>query len=1392
MLNNLGTYHQSRPGPPHSASNSFGGTPRTASPKKPVTLNLKRGRRRKNVVESSSPSSVRPQTNGQQVRPPTEPLLEIGESQHSESSDLTSEVPESDAASPPLFIPTDDFVEPSRQVEAVVQPSLPPSSYLRGEYEAVSSSPLLSSTALQPNTQPEPSQYIPDAADTSEGTNQTTDFSAVLTTPSQQTRAVPVNSGQTPGLVTDSQSLAGSSSYVVSADENTSNFDSAAPQTIDTSSGRPAQSTVEQVAQDSSEAVETSGESEVEARVSQQENIESSGERQRPDQHVQASSQPSPQRRDISQPPDDTNPGAEQLESQPFSAGPLFKDIGLVGPEIDQIQEAGNSHVTDRPSIANSPIVLQDQGTNTYKETPTIETRRSPSPATFEGILATSPTFEPTSAQVQEEADGFPSAASSAKQAQQASISEDIDSSTVSEVPEPQERQESYRGQPNEPTPLSGFASQSIRSQNDPEVAPTVAGAELVDLKSTVQEPSTSLDGFPVTPPPRNIFPANQPLALSRPPPTIDRSSFDFATQPSRPNGAHTPIPDFGAPSSLDRPVQRSQTSIDIRIARDGSAAIDGSPALCSSPFPKVPSQSVDTGLLGESAPPRPTTLSGTALSVTRTMDGSQNTPSASELLRAKLKAMREDNKRKFSSQQEVIPTSTPAPEGTAGSQSNGLVISVASIEAPVVSVSQSDPLPAIPPRLASPLLFAQDGWRSPSAVPHFEPLPPITQEEMNTAGRYETLLPQSQGYGDGRERNGSLTTAGTPSKENNAQDPETAELYTIPISMVGPQRDHYPSTVYFYRDSIQRFLEDSHPDAESVEKLRNFVERMRRITMHLDLDDPETLTQYDVDPAHLADWDVKASAKFRFLKDLFFSLRDTDLNVAIVARPGRVIDMLDTFLLGKQIPYRRLGTSAPKVIEGQGNAKAILLDTEVEVPEAETADLVIAMENLVRHDTHSMRALRRKDGTWAPFVSLVVPRTVEHLERSLSPNLSAHAVSRALVSGIFQLRNDAGRLEEGQLPPKETAIALAQYLTSTERSSWSIPSLTLLQDLDSQTESELDAASARTGEKRSREPDGVMSDHAEPNKRIRLGTQGTNAEEAEITHISDSIDKTAQSNETSTQEEVIRRQRATEKRLRGLLVDALNGRDEHKQALADLQFRHEEQRTKLFETRAERDAAITTTQNAVSRLNEQSNAMSNLRTRRTGLEEELKEAKERLLDHSVPERAEFEALRLAAAQSKTDKEKTEVRLLQVQKDLEYVRGLYQSSSNSAQELATKNTELENQVAVLQNKVTGERTALREMGYDAFTKKLRSENKKLKSMMKDRESAIKFRDEEIAKLKEARGRVMGTRGTSVPRSPRVGSPMKSDRRMGSRQTSPAAGELRERPGLLHALRNAQG
>jgi len=183
-----------------------------------------------------------------------------------------------------------------------------------------------------------------------------------------------------------------------------------------------------------------------------------------------------------------------------------------------------------------------------------------------------------------------------------------------------------------------------------------------------------------------------------------------------------------------------------------------------------------------------------------------------------------------------------------------------------------------------------------------------------------------------------------------------------------------------------------------------------------------------------------------------------------------------------------------------------------------------------------------------------------------------------------------------------------------------------------------------------------------------------------------------------------------------------------------------------------------------------------------------------RLLDHTVPERAEIERIRSEADQARSEKEQVEKRLERLNQEHEYLRSIYQTASQSAQNLSSRTTDLENALAIAQNKATSAQARLRSLGYDAQTSLLRDENKKLKALLKDRETAIKFRDEDLARLKEAHRGRMGTRGTSVPRSPRVGSPMKMAvdgglKGRGSRQGSPAAGELRK-GALLHSLRQS--
>ena len=627
-----------------------------------------------------------------------------------------------------------------------------------------------------------------------------------------------------------------------------------------------------------------------------------------------------------------------------------------------------------------------------------------------------------------------------------------------------------------------------------------------------------------------------------------------------------------------------------------------------------------------------------------------------------KIKAMRQRHAQQRALERGETPTSAPPNEVTPNAQPQSSVPARLTSEAP----------PAMP-RLASPLLLAHNSARSPSAVPHLEPLPVITLEEVNTSERFETLLPQAQ-EGDGGtepQQNGTLAAAGTMPKHCAANDdPEKASVYALPISLVGPQRDQYPQMVYFYRDTIQRFLGGSNPDAELLAATKHFVERVRRIAMHPDLDNEETLTQHDVTPSQQASWDVNCSAKFRFLKELFECMRNEALHVAIAAQPARIMDILETFLQGIKVSYNRPGATKPRDSLDEGRVEVTLLTADVDICDTVgtvAVDLVIAMDNSTQYDTEQIRALRKRSGKWAPFITLVVPRTVEHVERWLTPTLSGQAFLRALVAGIYQFRNEAGKLEEGQHAPKDAAAALARYLTSSTRDAeWPLATLSTLEDFDSQTESEVDpdvevepavedenaVGTAIRGRKRSREPDDVEIQDMDSSKRARIELSSTGTapgipsartpQDIDITHISDSHDKTTQSN---AEDEEARGASdalgATETRLQELLQAVQQRLAEHVRALSDLQYRHEEQRNQFIAVTNERDVAISTAQQAITRLSEQANNFSTVKVQRTELQEQLKDANAKLLDHSVPERADFEQLRLAAVEANAEKEKS-------------------------------------------------------------------------------------------------------------------------------------------------------
>ncbi|KXS96739.1 hypothetical protein AC578_9010 [Pseudocercospora eumusae] len=849
-----------------------------------------------------------------------------------------------------------------------------------------------------------------------------------------------------------------------------------------------------------------------------------------------------------------------------------------------------------------------------------------------------------------------------------------------------------------------------------------------------------------------------RPASVHQPTSSVETSSFPFQTQlPLDVQNVETAGLGYSS-----RAKAAIRPHLPPAASRD-SAASSRSPS--SSPFPSLPSRPL--GTLGESAPQPFGTFSPSVSSEKSTMDSSSKRERVS--FAAELKAKR-DQRRATSRR-----SCTPNPSINMEQPASALPLEIRSdVAASQVAAQASRP--------GSPLAVF-DNTRSPSMVPAVEPSPVITKEAMNTSERYETTpqaqLPRQNGVRSEHEA--------TKLPRKAVENSEEARAFTVPVAPSLLQRDQYKENIYYESDLIEGFLEERHPSPELIAEADKFLDRLQDIAMHPDLINPETLSQ-TAEPERQAKWDVKCSAKFHFLDELINRLqrRAKNTHIAVVAKGQRLPSMVENFLNGTHVPNRRVSKELVENFHGTKGVRVSVVDlnSSLGAESLQSVDLVIALDASIDAKDPRIRTLRRQKtvegvgDAWSILLTLVMPKTVEHMKLCLHKNLPASVATRMLMKAIKELKYESGRLEGTQASVKDAAAIIADYLDDEDAAEWPLAELSQLEELDSQTETDIDpSASHETGTSRAskrllEEMDVDADDTAKRTRQFSPKVQ-----DMELTHVSDSLEKNTSvvaADHPAYQSSSVC---STEQQLRDLLQNAQHRLDEHVKALEDLQYRYEDQRKKLVEVTRERDSANNTAQLAVQRMTGSDANNTTLRAERTQLKEALAEANKRLLEHSVPERAEFEQLRALMEQVKMDKDKAEKRMEATQKELEWTRSMYQDTSSRAIELANQNRDLDNRLAVALNKAQGEAARAREISVQGHNQALGRENSQLRLMLQNRDAALKFKDEEIARLKDSgRGRM----GTMPPRSPRMGSSR------GSRAASPDVAAKK----VLHPLRQS--
>lgn len=284
---------------------------------------------------------------------------------------------------------------------------------------------------------------------------------------------------------------------------------------------------------------------------------------------------------------------------------------------------------------------------------------------------------------------------------------------------------------------------------------------------------------------------------------------------------------------------------------------------------------------------------------------------------------------------------------------------------------------------------------------------------------------------------------------------------FVIPLSMPPRTQQQYFDTYRYYNQRIEKFLRSENVDAVLERDMNVLLERIGKVTTHMDLDGGGPSSQDSVDPEAEASYAESCSDKFKVLGAILETLKHEDIHIVIFAREGELLNYLETYLKAKEVSYTRADGSptATDSTANGGQSHVTLLASRQHSPPAEAwpADLVIAFDETFDASTECVQAFRNRDSDdlqLAPVIHLIVYGSLEHINLCLPRDLEPNDRLQRLVYYMVSTDKVLGQLappkvDPSALGPIQIAEGLLEFISKGERpSDWIIPAMPPLENL--------------------------------------------------------------------------------------------------------------------------------------------------------------------------------------------------------------------------------------------------------------------------------------------------------------------------------------------------------
>ncbi|TAQ86428.1 hypothetical protein B7494_g5239 [Chlorociboria aeruginascens] len=629
---------------------------------------------------------------------------------------------------------------------------------------------------------------------------------------------------------------------------------------------------------------------------------------------------------------------------------------------------------------------------------------------------------------------------------------------------------------------------------------------------------------------------------------------------------------------------------------------------------------------------------------------------------------------------------------------------------------------------------------------------------------------------------------------------------FIIPLSMIARVRDIYLQTIENYRKDIVLFMSDEEIYQPLVDKMDTMIDELERISDHVELFDEDSSTQKNFTHRQRARLAEDVSPKCTFLRPFLEELRPFKVNIIILVRSNPMLDVLTSLMREHKFNYIRPDLDESIMGGPEESVHVTLLTTDTEWQEflVEYPSVVIALDSTFNAE-HSSRVLQPDGVSVVPILFPVTHHTSEHLQWCIPKDIQPVDRKTMLVNYIVQLRKKAGM----PIPDYDivaSAKIAASFVVGQTGGLWPLSPMPDIEGLQPVSESEPKGVQSststiasndtpsrghtpQTGFKRSLVEE--VTNDSEPSKRQRLtpipDTQSTTSNMKSANSYMPQGPEEEASNQVTLLlgkvadlENEVRARDATEAELRQR-IDSLEARcTDYESSIQAIQPKYREALNDQGQFKQSMDLAVAREKKLNERYEARVNEITKLREEKTALTTELTTARDSLSTLSIPEIAEANQLKEELRKSQSEIERSQKRYDSLQQQMEYTREHYQQASTAAADANRKIHELEEERILLLQK-SSENSVLIHHAYQSNAiSELTTMNNQLRAELKERDRCLDKAKEDLRLL----GHKRATRGTSIPRSPRMvgvtSSPRPTAMRVlsgiGSRSSSPAPGE----------------